>query len=521
MKFSRRNVLGGALGVTSIAAAARANGASLQRPRSAVAQEILAEFEVPGLSLAIVDKGHVTLEAYGIRTLGDGAPVTRDTTLPIASNTKAFTATAIMLLVQDGRLSLDGRVGSYLPGFELHDETASAEITVKDLLCHRSGLGEYQGDLLWTPGTTYSRGEIVKRLRYLPPKAAFRSIYAYSNVGYIVLGEIISTVSGMSYEDFIRRRILEPLGMRSTTFLDGRSTNTSFGHARWSELGRGVGPLRALSANDAVVPSSNAAGGLISSAQDMSVWIAFHLSGGRTRKGSRLLRSNLHGQLWQSIIQMPPGQSFDDGAQVSSAYALGFRRTSYRGTPMILHGGAVNGAFSQLVFLPTLNWGACVLTNAEERYAYRSLLCSMLDERLGLHGTPVAHFAAKRRKEMAETEAAYRARLATKQPTDQLPPVDPTRLVGRYEDRWYGGLTIVDQNGQLYATFEPSPKMHGPLSRWSHDSFLLSYADPLIDKALLRFRPGIDGATSFIDVEALTVGDPSYDYSDLGFQRKL
>src|SRR5262245_27924437 len=171
-------------------------------------------FEVPGLALTIVKDGQtVVAKGYGVRKLGEPTPVDSRTLFGIASNTKLFTATALGLLVEEGKIEWDAPVVRYLPGFQLWDPYVTRELTVRDLLVHRSGLGLGAGDLLWWPASTYDRKEIARRLRFIQPVASFRTAYAYDNVLYLIAGEVIETMSGQSWEDFVRSRILAKVGM--------------------------------------------------------------------------------------------------------------------------------------------------------------------------------------------------------------------------------------------------------------------------------------------------------------------
>src|SRR5882724_276344 len=171
-------------------------------------------FEVPGLALAIVKDDEVVLaKGYGVRKLGESTAVDARTLFGIASNTKAFTATAFGLLVEEGKLEWDAPVIRYLPAFALWDPFVTREITVRDLLVHRSGLGLGAGDLLWWPESTYDRKEIARRLRFIQPATSFRTAYAYDNVLYLIAGELIETISGRSWEDFVATRILARVGM--------------------------------------------------------------------------------------------------------------------------------------------------------------------------------------------------------------------------------------------------------------------------------------------------------------------
>jgi len=190
--------------------------------------DVMRAFEVPGVSLAIVKDGQVVLtRGYGVRTLGDATPVDARTLFGIASNTKAFTATALGLLVEEGKLAWDAPVIRYLPWFQMWDPWVTRELTVRDLLVHRSGFGLGAGDLLWWPPTTYDRPEIMRRLRFIKPATSFRSAYAYDNVLYLVAGQLIERVSGSPWEDFVSTRILRPVGMTGATVLHSAAGDTA------------------------------------------------------------------------------------------------------------------------------------------------------------------------------------------------------------------------------------------------------------------------------------------------------
>src|ERR1700685_2694354 len=171
-------------------------------------------FDVPGMAVAIVKDGKILVaKGFGVRKLGDPTPVDEHTMFGIASITKAFTTAAIATLVDAGKLSWDDPVYQRLPGFVMYDPYVSREMTIRDMLAHRSGLGYSEGDLLWWPPTTYTREEIIYKLRFMKPASSFRSHYAYDNLLYMTAGQIIPAVTGTSWDDYIREHILVPLGM--------------------------------------------------------------------------------------------------------------------------------------------------------------------------------------------------------------------------------------------------------------------------------------------------------------------
>ena len=245
---------------------------------------VLKTFTVPGVAVAIVKDGKVVLaRGYGVRRLGDPTPVDAQTQFGIASNTKIFTATALAILVEEGKVEWDAPVIRYLPWFAMYDPFVTRELTVRDLLVHRSGLGLGAGDLLWWPPSTYDRKEIARRLRYITPATSFRSAYAYDNVLYLVAGEVIEAVSGQTWEEFVRTRILARVGMTHSDVAHsaaGRPGNVATPHAEVNDTVRPVAPF--LSDN------TNPAGGIVSGAEDMAKWVMVQLDSGRTADGSRL-----------------------------------------------------------------------------------------------------------------------------------------------------------------------------------------------------------------------------------------
>ena len=253
----------------------------------ATVARIMEAFEVPGMAVAIVKDGRVVLaKGYGVRKLGDPAPVDARTLFGIASNTKVFTATALGLLVEEGKIRWDAPVIDYVPWFQMSDPYVTRELTVRDLLVHRSGLGLGAGDLLWWPDSTYDRKEIARRLRSIKLATSFRSAYAYDNVLYLVAGEVIEAVSGESWEDFVGGRILKKSGH------DGKQRAPLGGGGRRQRRhaacqGRGVVRPIAPFASD----NTNPAGGIKSGAEDMAKWMLVRLNRGSSRTGRRSTRS--------------------------------------------------------------------------------------------------------------------------------------------------------------------------------------------------------------------------------------
>jgi len=303
----------------------------------AYVDRVRSTFDVPGIGLAIVKDGKVVLaKGYGIRKMGEKAAVDEHTLFAIASNTKVFTATAIGILVEEGKLEWDAPVIRYLPWFRLSNPYVTNEITVRDLLVHRSGLGLGAGDLLWWPPSTYNRDEIARRLQYIPLVTSFRSAYAYDNVLYLVAGQLIESVGGMSWEDFIAKRIFIPVGMTESKDRHsdiGGTANAAWSHAKVEGSVRPVAPFTS--------DNTNPAGGVVTNAVDIAKWMITQLDSGKTPDGKWLFTPRTNRQLWTIVTPLgtgnPPPELSALRAQFNG-YALGLGVNDFRGHKVLPEG---------------------------------------------------------------------------------------------------------------------------------------------------------------------------------------
>ncbi|MGE0354959.1 MAG: serine hydrolase [Gemmatimonadales bacterium] len=473
------------------------------------------EFGVPGLSIAIVKDGRVVLaKGYGVRRLGDPAPVDADTRFGIASNTKAFTATALGLLVEEGKLEWDAPVVRYLPAFQMYDPWVTRQITVRDLLVHRSGLGLGAGDLLWWPPSTYDRPEIMRRLRFIEPATSFRSAYAYDNVLYLVAGQLIEAVSGQSWEDFVTDRILRPVGMREAVVLHsaaGQSGNVAATHARVDGKVQVVAPF--LSDN------TNPAGGINAGAADMARWLIAQLDSGRVGT-TRLWSERTQRELWSLVTPIPfgtPPPSLAPLATNFNGYALGFNVREYRGEQLVTHTGGLPGYVSRVAMLPGRKLGVAVLTNAESGAAFNAIAWYILDYYVGAKAfdwiTPYAALVARGDSMASAEEAgAAAARDSMSGPSLPLP-----RYAGTYTDAWYGDILVREEGARLVMEFSHTPSLVGDMTHWQYDTFLVRWRDrELRADALVTFSLDADGKIAQATMRALSPAtDFSFDFQDL------
>ena len=264
-------------------------------------QNTLKTFDVPGISVGIVKDGKVVYsKGFGVSSLTTNQKMTDETLVGIASNSKGFTATALAMLVDEGKLSFDDKVSQYIPEFQMNDAYVSQEVTIKDLITHRAGLGLGQGDLMFFPeGGSLSVKDIVHNVRYLKPEHSFRTTLDYNNIMFIVAGEVIHRVSGLSWADFIEQRILKPVGMTASF--------GSYNRAKAANVSNIITAHAPVDGKVIAVPhdwneTANAAGGIISNIKDMATWADFLMNGFTTKGGKKLVSDQQIQQLWNLTI---------------------------------------------------------------------------------------------------------------------------------------------------------------------------------------------------------------------------
>ncbi len=473
-------------------------------------RRVMQTFTVPGMSVAIVKDGKVVLaRGYGVRRLGNPAPVDADTRFGIASNTKLFTATALALLVEEGKLEWDAPVTRYLPWFAMYDPYVTHELTVRDLLVHRSGLGLGAGDLLWWPPSSYDRKEIARRIRFIPLATSFRSAYAYDNVLYLIAGETIEAVSGQSWEEFVRGRILAKVGMSRSDVRHagaGEKGNVAATHAEVNDTVRVIAPF--LSDN------TNPAGGIMSGAADMAKWLLVQLDSGRVSGGPRLFSVAGTRQLWREVTPIPIDPAPAGLPHLRPhfyGYALGLEVRDYRGRMLLQHTGGLPGYVSKVAMIPELRLGVAVLTNQESGAAFESVVYRVLDHYLGVQPPDYRTAFAEAVRTGRAKQRAVEARATGTRDSTSGPSLPPAKYAGTYRDTWYGDVAIEEQQGKLVIRFTRTPSLIGDMIHWQHDTFLVRWRDrELRADAYATFALNPDGS---IDRLKLVPSSPAVDFS--------
>ncbi|HLM89457.1 MAG TPA: serine hydrolase [Streptosporangiaceae bacterium] len=400
--------------------------------------EQLAAWEVPGCAVAAVHDGQVVLAAgWGQRDLDTKLPVTSNTLFAIGSTTKAFTAATVGALVEDGLLEWERPLRDYVPELRLNDPVVTERLTVIDLLSHRSGLPRHEMVWLGHPGR--SRAEVVRRLRFLPLSKDLRQEFQYCNLGYLAAGYTVEMLSGTAWEDYLRTRLLVPLGMgRSNLSADDMTADPD--HATAYERRQGV----VVPVPQRPVMALAPAGAVNSCAADMARWLLAQLGGGQV-DGRAVMSPDTAARQHAPHIVLPEDRTFP--ASTRHAYGLGWLVGRYRDHRLLEHGGGIDGFQTECMLLPDDGIGVAVMTNTSSSAMAPVVAYRALDELLGLE--PIDWFSAFKARFDALMAGMREARGARRVVPDAPLPRPLDAYAGEYEHPGYGALAIVLEGGTL------------------------------------------------------------------------
>jgi CubicO group peptidase (beta-lactamase class C family) len=422
--------------------------------------KLLTDWKVPGLAVSIIKDGKVIFaEGFGYRDVRENLKVTPHTLFAIGSCTKAFTATAMGLLVDEGKVEWDKPVRDYLPTFKLQDVVASERMTPRDLLTHRSGLPRHE--LVWY-GSPASRKEIFDRLQYLEPSKDFRAVFQYQNMMFMTAGYLVGEVSGMSWEAFIQKRFFEPLEMKESNVSVNDSQNAPDFALPYQEKNDKVEPIPFRNI-DTIAP----AGSINSNVLDMANWVLMNLNKGKF-KDKPIVSEAALAQIHSPQVVMPSPIQYDEILYPS--YGMGWAIVPYRGHLLLEHGGGIDGFIAMVAFLPRDNMGAVILSNSGSTPLPSIVLYHIIDRMMGL--SPIDW--SKRIKDQMD-KAKAEAEKAKKEPdkdrkTDTKPSHPLQEYAGDYENPGYGTISVVKDGDQLKAKFN---SFDLPLSHYHYDTFEL------------------------------------------------
>jgi CubicO group peptidase (beta-lactamase class C family) len=488
----------------------------------------LKTFDVPGIAVAVVKDGKIIhAKGYGVRSLNTKLKVDENTLFRIASNSKAFTVAALGILVDEGKLKWDDQVIDYVPEFRLYDPYVTNAFTIRDLLTHRSGLGLGAGDLMIFPDSSnFTVNDIIHNLRYLKSVSEFRTKFDYDNLLYIVAGEVIARVLGISWEDFIENRIMKPLKMTQSAANYNRlkdKSNVIDAHAPVN------GTVQVIKRDFST--TADAAGGIYSNLTDLSKWIIMQMNDGKYGENTEqhLFSERVHDEMWtpQTIIPINErlrGQTSKIYNTHFGAYGLGWFLNDAKGYKQVSHSGGLAGIVTLVTLIPELKLGIIVLTNQQSGAAFSAVTNTIKDGYLGIKGNDWVKILKD-----ASTESQKNADKITSEVNQMIDaslkssvPVKNDLFTGTYSDKWFGDVTITEQSSKLYLASVRSPRLTGELLPYKGNTFIVKWNDRSFDAdAYVKFTTDTDGKATGIKMEAISpLTDFSYDFQDLDFSRK-
>jgi len=462
--------------------------------------------EIPGLSIAVVkDDAVVFAKGYGVRKLGDSAPVDEHTIFRISSMTKGFTTASLAMLADEGKVGWDDHVLKYLPTFQLYDSYATRELIVRDLLTHRTCLTD--NDALCVD-STFSRDEILYRIRFWQPKLGFRAQFDYNNCMYIVAGQIVPAITGRSWDDFVHERIFRPLGMKdsSTSIREIRHDNVAMPH----RIVNGKVQALPLPSNDNSAP----AGGINSSAFDMAQWVKLQLGGG-VYQGQRLLSSQRVKELQTPNIDLDFSEGLDKlqfPADHFAAYGLGWILMDYHGRKVVFHTGSSSGFKSEILLVPEEHLGIVILSNFFDRPPW-VLGYRVIDSYLDLPARDWAGEYLKALKVLEHENETENKKREAQRNRDTKPSLPIEKYTGGYTNDLYGEAVVSSKDGELSLKIV-GLGWDGKLDHWQYDTFRATWTAPERDKGFVTFTLTPSGDISTLRVDGLADFTPTSTPSD-------
>ncbi len=469
----------------------------------------LVKWEVPGMAVAIIKNDSIVLlKGYGVRETEKKSKIDENTSFAVASNTKSFTATALGILVDEGKIKWDDKVVDYLPWFRLYDPYVTQNMTIRDLLSHRSGLETFSGDLIWY-GSVWSRDEVIKRAALLKPKYGFRTNFGYSNIMYLAAGQIVASVSGTTWDDFLSQRIFKPLGMNHTTTsikqLDLKG-NTALPH---NDVDGQVISIDYLNW-DNIGP----AGSINSTAADMIKWIQLQLHKGKWGDETIVSEKSLR-ELWtpQTIQRV---SAFSENLWPSThfkSYGMGWGLMDYHGKKVISHSGGYDGMISFTAFVPEAGLGFVILTNKNSSLYY-PLSYKILDTYLSNDTTDWSTTFYDLIEKNKDAENKKLEEEALKLITGTSPTLPLEKYTGTYLSDVYGEIKVEIRNNLLYLSFIPTPMFHSSLKHWQYNTFKIKFQDvPSLPEGKAAFIIDTDQVAKLL----IDVPNPDFDFTELEF----
>ena len=480
----------------------------------------LLKFKVAGAAVAVVKDGKVIhSKGYGLADIKSKKAVNENTNFQIASNTKAFTTTALAILEEEGKLKWTDKVIDHIPEFKMYNNYVTENFNIQDLLTHRSGLGLGAGDLMFFPdGTDFTIKDVVSCFQYFKPVSGFRTKFDYDNLLYMVAGEVIARASGMSYELFVQKRIIEPLQMNNTFVgsLQNDKRNLAAPHSSES------GTIKIIDTYD--IGMADAAGGIFSNVADMSKWMLLHLNKGKYGSDlqSSLFSLKNHREMWRihTVLETNNNPRYNSHF---NGYGLGWGLTDVVGKFEVSHTGGLPGMLSIVTMYPDLNLGIVILTNTENggEGLFSSIANTIADSYLGLEDYAwIDKMVAWSNEDKNEGDSV------TKKTWEQVDlakkiKVKNENYLGIYADKWFGKVEVFEKNKQLWIKCFRSPKLNGPMAFYNENTFAIKWEYQAMNcDAFAMFSIDDTGKAQSIKMKGISPNiDFSFDFQDLDLKR--
>ncbi|MBR9913651.1 MAG: serine hydrolase [Algicola sp.] len=483
-------------------------------------QNTLSTFEVPGISVGILkDSDIVYAKGHGIRSLTNKKSMNANTLVGVASNSKGFTCFALAMMVDEGKLQWDDKVRQHIPEFRLHDPWVTEEFTVRDLVTHRSGLGLGAGDLMFFPeGNNFTTEAIIANLKYLKPESSFRSEFEYNNNMFIVAGEVLERVSGLTWEAFIETKIMAPVGMTSSKASYNRITDKS-----------NIIDAHTMADGEVIqIPhdwseTANPAGGIVSNVPDMLTWAQFLMNDAVTSDGKRLLSEAQMHELWQlqTPLRVRKGDWYDSNFR---GYGLGWFLTDVKGGhKQVYHTGGLIGTVTQFTMIPDMNLAIVVLTNQMNGSAFNTITNTIKDSYLGYDNRNWLQYYGERNADYIKYNDSIKTRVynQVKRAKTDLSLPQPSQIVGTYSDDWFGDVTIA-YDGKTYSiTCERSSNLYGELLPYNATTFVAKWDNRSYDAdVFVNFSFDETGMATGATMKYIApITDFSFDFHDLQLKK--
>ena len=458
------------------------------------AAKAMKEWQVPGMAVAVVkDDKIVYAKGFGVKKLGETVPVDEKTVFAIGSSSKAFTTAALAILVDEGKIKWDDRVSTYLPDFETYDPYVTRELTIRDLITHRSGLE--RGDYLWY-GTDNSREEILRRTRFIKPSWSLRSTFGYQNLMYLAAGQVVAKVSGMSWDDFIAKRIFTPLGMTATNTSVGAfkaGDNIAMPHAEFDE-----GKIQPIQYRK--IDNIGPAGSINSNVVDVAQWLRLQLGKGNY-DGKKIFSPAVANEMHtpQTIIRLEGAYPILYPEAHFFSYGMGWFLSDFKGRKLVEHGGAIDGMRAEVAMVPEEKLGIVILTNMNGSVISMPLVYRIIDAYIGQPQKDWSSDLMSKYKPLLEQGRAAAKKAESERVMGTRSSLDLAGYVGTYKSDLYGELKVREENGKLKINIGPA--FDGEMEHWHYDTFRATFVGSGITRAPVTFNLNAQGK-----VDNVTVG---------------